>query len=116
MTQHATLTQNRWSSFSTPQQILMIANEMNRAKNLFSPLDSRGLLLCYERVLLLTDLTIQSSSRRGLRKELLRWRDYAAQEYLLLTEGNFDRSRHLKLFKSLLLFNPESASQIAYLI
>lgn len=120
MTQHSTLTQERWSSFSPAQQILMIANEMNRAKRLFSPPDKEGLKLCYERTLYLTDLTVQSNSRRGFRKELLRWRDLAAEEYLSFSVDNLTRrpdiSRHLKIFKSLLLFTPESANQIPYLI
>ena len=131
MTQHSTLTQERWSSFSSSQQILMIANEMNRAKKLFSLPDKDGLTLCYKRVLYLTDLTVQSTldrpsasqgsnSRRGFRKELLRWRDLAAEEYLSLSQnsemGKPDIGRHLRIFKSLLLFSPESAKQIPYLI
>jgi len=131
MVQHSALTQERWSSFSPAQQILMIANEMNRAKRLFSPLDKEGLKLCYERILYLTDLTVQSTldrpkvcqgsnSRRGFRKELLRWRDLAAEEYLSFSVDNLTRrpdiSRHLKIFKLLLLFSPGSAKQIPYLI
>ena len=120
MVQHSALTQERWSSFSPAQQILMIANEMNRAKRLFSPLDKEGLKLCYERILYLTDLTVQSNSRRGFRKELLRWRDLAAEEYLSFSQDGEmekpDPSRHLRILKSLLLFSPESANQIPYLI
>jgi hypothetical protein len=120
MPQHSALTLKRWSSFSPAQQILMIANEMNRAKRLFSPPDKEGLKLCYERTLYLTDLTIQSNHRRGFRKELLRWRDLAAEEYLSLSRDNGmskpDINRHLKIFKSLLLFSPESTKQIPYLI
>lgn len=119
-TQHSTLTQERWSSFSPSQQILMIANEMNRAKRLFSPLDKEGLMLCYERILYLTDLTVQSNPRKGFRKELLRWRDLAAEEYLSLSAGdgvrNPDINRHLQIFKSLLLLSHESAKQTPYLI
>lgn len=119
-TQHSGLTQERWSSFSPSQQILMIANEMNRAKRLFSPLDKEGLKLCYERILYLTDLTVEANSRRGFRKELLRWRDLAAEEYLSLSADNLMRRpdiiRHLKIFKLLLLFAPESANQIPCLI
>ena len=110
MAQHSTLTQERWSSFSPAQQILMIANEMNRAKRLFSPLDKEGLKLCYERILYLTDLTVAANSRRGFRKELLRWRDLAAQEYLSFSRDNgmskSDINKHLKIFKSLLLLTP----------
>ncbi len=93
----------------------MIGNEMNRAKKLFSPLDKTGLRLCYERVLYLTDLTIQSKIKRGLRKELLRWRDLIAGEYISI-EKMTDINEHLKIFKSLLLLNPESSRQIPYLI
>ena len=118
--QHNRLTLDRWSSFSPAQQILMIANEMNRAKRLFSPLDMSGLILCYERILYLTDLTVEANARRGFRKELLRWRDLAAEEYLSLSQnsemGKPDIGRHLRIFKSLLLFSPESAKQIPYLI
>jgi len=129
--QHAGLRLNRWSSFSPAQQILMIANEMNRAKKLFALLDIGGLKLCYERILYLTDLTIQSTldrastcqgsnSQRGLRKELLRWRDLVAEEYLLLSTDNLmgspDITRHIKIFKSLLLLSHESAKQIPYLM
>ncbi|MBI3813807.1 MAG: hypothetical protein HY279_04980 [Nitrospinae bacterium] len=115
--QHSGLTKERWSSFSSLQQILMIGNEMNRAKRLFSPPDKMGLKLCYERVLYLTDLTVQSDIRRGLRKEMLRWRDLVAGEYVSLSIENMpDINKHLKIFKSLLLLNPESAGQIAYLI
>lgn len=120
MTQHSALPQERWSSFSPSQQILMIANEMNRAKRLFSLQDAHGIQLCYERGLYLTDLTIQLNSKRGFRKELLRWRDLAAEEYLSLSQcsemGKPDIDRHLKIFKCLLLLTPESAKQIPYLI
>lgn len=120
MAQHSTLTQERWSSFSPAQQILMIANEMNRAKRLFSPLDKEGLKLCYERILYLTDLTVAANPRRGFRKELLRWRDLAAAEYLSFSVDNLtkrpDIAMHLKIFKPLLLLSPESAGQILFLI
>ena len=128
--QHNGLTKERWSSFSTAQQILTIANEMNRAKRLFSPLDKNGLALCYERVLYLTDLAIQLNlSRyvskrdlsRGLRRELLRWRDCVAREYIcsIAAEDSLEKpdiNRHLKIFKSLLLLSIESANQMPYLM
>jgi len=97
----------------------MIGNEMNRAKRLFSPLDKTGLIFCYERVIYLTDLTVKSNPMRGLRKELLRWRDLVAEEYINLMSAEAimpDINRHLKIFKSLLLLNSESAGQISYLI
>lgn len=117
MAQHYGLTKERWSSFSIAQQILMIANEMNRAKRLFYQLDRKGLSLCYERILYMTDLTLQTNFSRGLARELLRWRDLAAQEYVCsFAEGGPDINRHLKIFRALLLLNRESAAQIPYLL
>ena len=37
VTQHASLTAERWAAFGRDQQILMIANEMNRASRLSAP-------------------------------------------------------------------------------
>lgn len=121
MAQHSDLTLDKWLSFSHIQQILMIGNEMNRAKKLFSPLDKIGLRLCYERVLYLTDFTIQSNSSRSFRKELLYWRDLVAEEYISLITARDstkiqDINNHLKIFKTLLLLSFESAGQIPYLI
>lgn len=128
MPQHSALTQERWSSFSPGQQILMIANELNRAKRLFSPPDTNGLKLCYERILYLTDLTVQSTlgrpsacqgsnAQRSLRKELLRWRNLAAEAYLSLYQSvELNINRHMKLFKALLLLSPESAKQIRHVV
>jgi hypothetical protein len=49
MTQHASLSPERWSAFSFDQQILMIGNEMNRAVRLVRPADRASLALAYER-------------------------------------------------------------------
>jgi hypothetical protein len=74
MTQHASLSPERWAAFSRDQQILMIGNEMNRATRLIRLADRPGLLLAYERVLRLVDLTVEVQPGYGLRRELLRWR------------------------------------------
>ncbi|HEX3555356.1 MAG TPA: hypothetical protein VIA62_19195 [Thermoanaerobaculia bacterium] len=42
MTQHASLSPERWAAFSRDQQILMIGNEMNRATRLLRLGDRRG--------------------------------------------------------------------------
>ena len=39
MTQHASLTPERWARFSLDQQVLMIANEMHRASALQAAAD-----------------------------------------------------------------------------
>lgn len=110
MTQHASLTLERWSKYSRDQQILMIANEMNRAGKLFAPDDRGRLANAYERVLRLADLTAEAQPSRSLRRELLRWRELAAAVYL-----EPDEVRHRALFRTLLLLTPASAKQLPFL-
>src|SRR5712692_8492466 len=80
MASHAGLSPERWATFSLDQQILMIANEMNRAATLMAPGDRGRLLSGYERTLQLTDLTVQIG-RPALRRELLRCRHLVAALY-----------------------------------
>jgi hypothetical protein len=110
VTQHATLTLERWSTFQTDDQILMIANELHRAGKLTAPDDRQRLLNALERVLHLTDLTIQAATRRALRRELLRWRDLAASLY---AEPAFDAGAHRAALHCLLRFTFEASRQIA---
>ena len=95
MTQHAWLDAARWSAFSRDQQVLMIANEMNRASRLFGPDDRTRLANAYERVLRLADLTVQAQPSRSLRRELLRWRELAGSVYL-----EPDEQLHRELFRA----------------
>jgi hypothetical protein len=111
VTQHASLTLERWSAFSRDQQILAIANEMNRAGRLFGPRDRARLAHAYERVLRLADLTAQAQSSRSLRRELLRWRELAGAVYL-----DPDEERHRALFRALLLLTPAGAKQLPFLM
>ncbi len=111
MSQHASLSPERWSSFPLDQQILMIGNEMNRASKLMQPEDRDRLRNAYARVLQLTDLTVLVQSRRGLRRELLRWRDLIA---LLYVEPEPDPGAHAAAFRCLLLFTPVAARQLPH--
>ena len=111
MTQHASLTLERWSTFSRDQQILMIANEMNRAGKLFGPDDRSRLANAYERVLRLADLTAEAQPSRSLRRELLRWRELAGAVYL-----EPDEEGHRALFRALLQLTPASAKQLPFLL
>ena len=113
MTQHATLTPDRWSKFSFDQQVLMIGNEMNRGRKQLGAKDASRLKNCYERVLRLVDLTIQVNSRYALRRELLRWRDVVAELYLAEESAtqDFDAA-----FRCLLRFTPVASQQIPYLL
>ncbi|MCD6219251.1 hypothetical protein J7K43_02570 [Candidatus Calescamantes bacterium] len=79
---HKTLTPSRWREFAPSQQILMIANELNRAKNALLRKDTEEVKECYERAIELLDLTINVSRKRNQRKELLRFREILGLEYL----------------------------------
>lgn len=110
--QHASLTPERWGGFSLDQQILMIANEMNRASKLFAPEDRERLGNCYHRVLELVDLTTAVNERPSLRRELLRWRDLVA---LLYVSDVPDPAEHEAAFRCLLRFTPEASRQMPHL-
>jgi len=109
--QHAGLTAERWSAFSLDQQILMIANEMHRAADLFAPADRERLLGSYERVLRLTDLTVETRPGRSLRRELLRWRELVATLYI---SPEPSPAVHRDVFRCLLQFTPAASAQIPY--
>jgi len=111
--QHATLNAERWSSIPLEQQILAVANEMNRASKLFAVEDRSRLVNCYERILRLVDLTVETSTKPGLVRELLRWRDLAAELYLNPSPAY---ERHRAVFKALLLLNPVAARQIPFVL
>ena len=113
MSQHATLSLERWREFGKSEQVLMIANEMHRASRLLGPDDGDSRRNAYERVLRLTDLTIQAQERRGLRRELLRWRDLVAEMYVA------DEPRpasHLAALHALLLLDRVAARQRPYVL
>jgi len=111
--QHGSLTVERWSVIPLEQQILMIANEMNRASKLLGPADQGRCASSYERILRLVDLTIESRKQRGLRRELLRWRDLIAALY---QSPKRDRTLHFAAFRCLLQLHPMAARQIPFLL
>lgn len=109
MAHHGSLSQERWATFTVDQQLLMIANEMNRASKLMGFEDQDRRKSAYARVLQLTDLTVDANPRRGLRRELLRWRDLIAQLWL---ERAGAPGRHREAFRCLLRFSPGTATQL----
>ena len=113
MTQHTSLSPERWADFGLDRQILMIGNEMNRAKRLIQLRDVPGLSLAYERVLRLVDLTAEVHRRSTLRRELLRWRDLIAELYVRSEPSATD---HTAAFRCLLLFTPVAAQQIPFVL
>jgi hypothetical protein len=111
--QHASLTPDRWSKFSLDEQILMIANEMNRARKLLAQGDAHRLAGAYERILQLTDLTVCVHSRRALRRELLRWRDLVAALYVAESPVP---DEHDLAFRCLLTFTPRAYLQTPHVL
>ena len=113
MSQHAALTEERWSRFDADQQILMIANEMHRTSRLLADQDSEPRRRGYERILRLTDLTIACQRRLTFRRELLRWRDLIAVLFLADAAAP---DQHNAALRVLLRFRPVAARQIPFLL
>jgi len=113
MAQHADLTLERWAGFTPDQQLLMIANELNRAAKLMAPADRERLKNSYARALQLTDLTVAARREHGFRRELLRWRDLVARLWL---EPGSDPGSHRDALRCLLLFSPVTARQIPFVL
>jgi len=111
--QHSSLTEERWSAFTLDQQVLMIANEMNRARKLMKPEDRSRLQGCYERILRLVDLTVRVHRRPSLWKELLRWRDLIAGLYIADASHP---ERHDSAFRSLLGITPAAYQQLPLIL
>lgn len=112
MTQHASLSPDRWRRFDRSQQVLMIANEMHRTAGRMAPGDADARRLGYERVLNLTDLTIATTDHRSFRRELGRWRDVVAELYL---DALARPVRHLAALRVLLQLDTTAARQVAFL-
>ncbi len=102
------MTVERWGAFAPEQRLLMIANEMHRTGASWAAEHADSRRRGYERVLRLTDLTIELAERPALRRELLRWRDLAAE---LFAAGS-DAQRHAAAFRALLLLCPAGAAQV----
>lgn len=113
MTQHAGLTEERWASFDIDRQILMIANEMHRISRVLADEEPAARRRGYERVLRLTDLTVRTGPRVALRRELLRWRDLAAELYVAEAPAP---DRHAAALRALLQLRPVAARQVPLLL
>ena len=113
MSQHAGLTEERWAQFDLDRQVLMIANEMHRTSRLLADADPNPRRRAYERILRLTDLTVATSPRPTLRRELLRWRDLIAELYV---EDAAAADQHRSALRVLLQLRPVAARQVAILL
>ena len=109
---HKTLTIEKWSLFPFSRQILMIANELNRANKWIEKEDFNELKFCYERAFELLYLTIQAlagekpkNHQSFLLKEILRFKEMLAYLYNKSTPSLEENKR---LLKTLLLLDKEA--------
>ncbi|MCK4353530.1 hypothetical protein KAW65_09015 [candidate division WOR-3 bacterium] len=109
---HRTLTKDKWVLFPFSKQLLMIANELNRANKWIEEKDFNEQKLCYERAFELLYLTIQSlqdtKDTRKLR-EILRFKEILASLY---NKGIPSIEENKKLLKALVLLDKDSFSML----
>jgi hypothetical protein len=95
----------KWREFAFSRQILMIANELNRACNWIKKEDFKETKLCYERAFELLYLTIQEVKKIEKLKELLRVKEMLALFYI---KDRPEFEENSNLLKNLLLLDKDS--------
>ncbi len=105
---HRTLDSRKWKKFSCGQQLLMIANELNRAKNLLRNHYFLEVRNCYDRAFELLDLTISVTKKTTKLRELIRLRELLGVQYLANSE-KMDNN----LLRTLLSLDRESYTLLA---
>ncbi len=103
--QHKSLTTEKWQKYGLAQQILMIGNELNRAKNWIVKNDSEEVKLCYERALELIYLTISCISKHSLLFEFARLKEYVCYLY---SENKMSVKDNTMTYNSLIALSSES--------
>ena len=104
--QHKNLTAEKWFNYSQAQQVLMIANELNRAKNWIIKQDVQHVNACYERALELADLTGEDRRwKRSSKKELRRFREVLAALYI---NPEKDAGQNTTIYRLLLQMVPQA--------
>ena len=78
---HKNLTTDKLFSYPRHQQLLTIANELNRAQNALLKQDYDNAIHSWERAFELTDLTVGDPKNPNLMKELLRFRELLGEVF-----------------------------------
>jgi hypothetical protein len=102
---HKNLTIEKWSKYSAGRQILMIANELNRAKNRIKHGNTEEVNLCYERAMELTDLTSSDPKWKSGLKELRRFRETLGWIYI---SEKKDLKMNFLIYRTLIQLRSES--------
>ena|SRR3989338_4165352 len=110
---HKTLTEEKWKKYPKAQQLLMVANELNRLINgQKAGQNLSELQACMERIFELFDLTV-ACQKGYLQKELLRWRELFAANYLLNGKQLHSQKATIKkLYRAFLYLNSTTAELI----
>ncbi len=108
---HKTLTLEKWKTFPFSRQILMIANELNRAGNWIMKSDPSEVKNCYERAIELIWLTVEALENKRKLRELLRLRGLVAYSYLFPPAL---ASENQKMTNVLLTLDPEAFKILHY--
>jgi len=98
---HKNLNKERWNAFDRGRQLLMIANELNRAKNWIQKGGTEEVMNCYERAFELLDLTISVTTDEHRLKELLRFREMLGLQYISKEKDIEINGKLLKVLLSL---------------
>jgi CRISPR/Cas system-associated exonuclease Cas4 (RecB family) len=106
---HRTTNLEKWSGYSRGQQVLMIANELNRAGNLMKKDMQTEVKNCYERAMELTDLTSADKKWKGHLRELRRFREVLAALY---REESTNASHNERLYDALIKMEVEAYNMV----
>jgi len=101
---HRNLESAKWQKFSVKQRELMIANELNRAKNWIEKNDLEEVNNCYERALELLDLTVEITKSGNRLREYLRLREMMGKLYI---EKNGNLKLNNQLFSCICTMSKE---------
>jgi hypothetical protein len=102
---HPKLSIQKWAKYSKAQQVILIANELNRASNLYEQDMIAEVKNCYERAFELTDMTGEDPKWRGKLKEMRRFRELLAALYC---EPNGNAVENNSLYDALIRMIPEA--------
>ena len=100
---HKNMTAEKWFAYQSFQQLLMIANELNRAQNALEKGDATYAICAWERAFELTDLTVEDKKNERMLKELLRFREMLGETFVTL-----DKELNRSLMKEVIRLDPEA--------
>ena len=101
------MTTEKWFSYPGFQQLLMIANELNRVQNALAKDNIENAIHAWERAFELTDLTVEDQKNKRWLAELLRFREKMGESFISL-----DAMMNKELMKGLLSLDPTAYNSI----